>query len=274
MSGYDFSDASLSVQSALRAALVQDDAMLGHSGLDAQRKNTEATSMAQRADAVPDLLDEVGPAPQVATSSTTDTTAVEPAPTPAPPLRRERSSVPKAGFKLAGVAAQPLLKGLPEALQSALRAVLDTAASEAGVVLDSKEIGQTSLVMAYLCAQLDVELDLDPRTAALVDLFARADTLGAQLLSRLDTIRQTQAEAAQQVTRLQQRQAQTLELARTIEHGLAYRIADETVNFLRGDHNLHNLQLSQDETLLVRGRMRDAANARHRYETEREGRSR
>ncbi|MFB6724870.1 hypothetical protein ACFCV3_32135 [Kribbella sp. NPDC056345] len=187
-------------------------------------------------------------------------------------------SLPESGFRIIGLASQPMVRNLPRLLVDALRLQLRSAAVRERGVSDkvaeafSRRLSQGALVTAFLLAQLDVRMETDPATQAAVALFRSQDPLLGSIAGRLDALEQLEHERTTQLERLH---AMTTAIQRTsavIEQSVAYSIADRTVNFLRGSHNIHDAPITHQDAIYIRDRARDETRKRSKFEDDRDGR--
>lgn len=188
--------------------------------------------------------------------------------------------LPRSPFRITSIERTklPAVKYLPEEILALLRAQLQTTAvRELSVEAEAAHeyvhaLGQSSIVMAYLCAYLDVPLELDPATARAAELFrARDPLLGsvAQRLARLEAFEHAQA------VRLQKVQDEVREVKQTsavIEQFAAYQVADREVNFLAGSHDHRAVPITDKAAIQVRDRGRDLTKKQMELEKQREGR--
>lgn len=188
--------------------------------------------------------------------------------------------LPRSPFRIASIERTklPAVKYLPDDILALLRAQLQTTAvRELSVEADAaheyvQALGQSSIVMAYLCAYLDVPLELDPATARAAELFrARDPLLGAvaQRLARLEAFEHAQA------VRLQKVQDEVREVRQTsgvIEQFVAYQVADREVNFLAGSHDHRAVPITDKAAIQVRDRGRELTKKQLDLEKQREGR--
>lgn len=189
-------------------------------------------------------------------------------------------TLPRSPFRITSIERTklPAVKYLPEDVLALLRAQLQaTAVRELSVDADAAReyvhaLGQSSIVMAYLCAYLDVPLELDPATARAAELFrARDPLLGsvAQRIARLEAFEHAQA------VRLQKVQDEVREVKQTsavIEQFAAYQVADREVNFLAGSHDHRAVPITDKAAIQVRDRGRELTKKQLDLEKQREGR--
>ncbi|WP_030570147.1 hypothetical protein [Streptomyces aureocirculatus] len=190
----------------------------------------------------------------------------------------ETTTLPQAGFRLAGVQSQPHIKALPESIMNALREQLRAAAVRELGVSDiaarefSQRLSQGTLVTAFLLAQLDLHLDADPATERAVELFRSRDPLLGSVVARLANIETADRERDGLLRKLRDELGEVRQTSAVVEQALAYSIADRTENFLRGSHNLHDAPITHKEAIYFRDRAREATRKQLRLERERAGR--
>lgn len=188
------------------------------------------------------------------------------------------TTLPESGFRAYGTDRQLAVRGLPEQVVLRLRAQLrTTAVRELDVEEDearrfADRLGQASLVMAFLLAQLDLHLDLDPATDTATRLFRSHDPLMGQMVRRMEGLERSERDQTAELDRLQERMREMAALVGAIEHGLAYSIADRTENLARGVAAVGDARLDHRSAVLARDAVREAAARTHRVEAERAGR--
>lgn len=185
--------------------------------------------------------------------------------------------LPRSAFDIAGVT-KPHIRSMPEVLLSRLRDQLRSAAVRELGVSDASarefvsQLGQTSLVTAFLLAQLDVELEADLSTTAAVRLFRARDPLMGSVVRRLYALEQQLSAQNAQLQKADERVREQDRITRSVEHGISYLVADRVVNLSKGVYAVENLPLGNKDVLEVRDRARDASQKQQRLEREREGR--
>ncbi|WP_405749498.1 hypothetical protein OG232_04795 [Streptomyces sp. NBC_01411] len=188
------------------------------------------------------------------------------------------STLPRSGFRLAGVQSQPHIKALPESIMNALREQLRAAAVRELGVSDStarefsQQLSQGTLVTAFLLAQLDLHLDADPATERAVELFRSRDPLLGSVVIRLANIEAAERERDGLLRKLRDELGEVRQTSAVVEQALAYSIADRTENFLRGSHDLHDAPITHKEAIYLRDKAREATTEQLKLEREREGR--
>ncbi|GAB3943772.1 hypothetical protein GCM10029976_066880 [Kribbella albertanoniae] len=187
-------------------------------------------------------------------------------------------SLPESGFRIIGLASQPMVRNLPRPLVDALRLQLRSAAIRERGVSDkvaeafSRRLSQGALVTAFLLAQLDVRMETDPATQAAVELFRSQDPLLGSIAGRIDTLEQLEHQHTTQLERLHAMATAIQRTSAVIEQSVAYSIADRTVNFLRGSHNIHDAPITHQDAIYIRDRARDETRKRSKFEDDRDGR--
>ncbi|MFJ2419234.1 hypothetical protein [Streptomyces brevispora] len=190
----------------------------------------------------------------------------------------EAATLPQSGFRLVGVQSQPHIKALPESIMNALRehvraaAVRELAVSDSAAREFSRRLSQGTLVTAFLLAQLDLHLDVDPATGRTVELFRSRDPLLGSVMARLVSIEAAERERDGLLRKLRDELGEVRQTAAVVEQALAYSIADRTENFLRGSHNLHDAPITHKEAIHLRDMAREATRKQSKLEREREGR--
>ncbi|MFB7918947.1 hypothetical protein [Streptomyces sp. NPDC056061] len=188
------------------------------------------------------------------------------------------ADLPHSGFRLGGVRSQPHIKSLPEAIIGVLReqlraaAVRELGASDRAAREFSERLSQGTLVMAFLLAQLDLRLDVDPATGRAMELYRSRDPLLGSMAARLDGLEKLQAEKRELLSVLRNELSEVRQTSAVIEQAIAYAIADRTENFLRGSHNTHDAPITHKDAVFVRDRARELTRKQHRLEQERDGR--
>jgi hypothetical protein len=187
-------------------------------------------------------------------------------------------ALPQTGFRLSGVKSQPAVRALPEAVVTALReqlrsaAVRELAVSDATAREFAERLSQAALVTAFLLAQLDLGLVADPATRRAAQLFRSRDPLLGSIAKRLEDMEQLERDRADGMARMREQLAEVKETGDAIEQAVAYSIADRTSNFLRGSHNVHDAPITHKDAIFVRDRVREATRRQTKLEREREGR--
>ncbi|MCM2392581.1 hypothetical protein [Streptomyces albipurpureus] len=190
----------------------------------------------------------------------------------------EAATLPQSGFRLVGVQSQPHIKALPESIMNALReqvraaAVRELGVSDSAAREFSRRLSQGTLVTAFLLAQLDLHLDVDPATERAVELFRSRDPLLGSVVARLANIEAAERERDGLLRKLREEVGEVRLTTAVVEQALAYSIADRTENFLRGSHNLHDAPITHKEAIHLRDMAREATRRQSKLEREREGR--
>lgn len=185
--------------------------------------------------------------------------------------------LPQAGFRLSGVKSQPAVRALPEAMVSALRehlrsaAVRELGASEAAAREFAQRLSQASLVTAFLLAQLDLGLAVDKATQRAVQLFRSRDPLLGSVLARTESLERLAHTQGEQLRRLGQELTEVHRTGAVIEQALAYSIADRTENFLRGSHDIHEAPITHKNAIFVRDRAREETHKQLKREKQQDG---
>ena len=190
----------------------------------------------------------------------------------------DTAALPQSGFRLDGVKSQPAVRALPEPVVSALREQLRAAAVRELQVSDvaardfAGRLSQASLVTAFLLARFDLGLSMDPATHRAAELFRAQDPLLGAMATRMEALEKLEHEHVSGLRVLREQLSKVAETSAVIEQALAYSIADDTVNFLRGSHNIHDAPLGHKDAIFVRDRAREATRKQLKLEREREGR--
>lgn len=190
----------------------------------------------------------------------------------------DSAALPQSGFRLDGVKSQPAVRALPEPVVSALREQLRAAAVRELQVSDAAardfagRLSQASLVTAFLLARFDLDLSMDPATHRAAELFRAQDPLLGAMATRMEALEKLEHEHVSGLRVLREQLSKVVETSAVIEQALAYSIADDTVNFLRGSHNIHDAPLGHKDAIFVRDRAREATRKQLKLEREREGR--
>lgn len=184
--------------------------------------------------------------------------------------------LPQTGFRLSGVKSQPAVRALPEVVVGALReqlrsaAVREFGASDAAAREFSERLSQASLVTAFLLAQLDLGLVVDPATQRAAQLFRSRDPLLASVVARTEGLEHLAHTQGEQLRRLSEELAQVHRTSAVIEQALAYSIADRTENFLRGSHDIREAPITHKNAIFVRDRAREETRMQLKREKERD----
>ena len=186
--------------------------------------------------------------------------------------------LPQSRLNFPGMTTQPTVKGIPDLLINELREQLRAAAVRELGVSDkaarkfSSRASQGTLVTAFLLAQLDLRLDADPATLRAAELFRACDPLLGSVATRMANLERLHAEHTLilEAVRTQLRDVQ--ETGSTIEHAVAYTVADREENFLRGSHDIHAAPFTHRTVLAVRDRVRAETKKQTKLERDREGR--
>ncbi|MGC4939335.1 hypothetical protein [Kribbella sp. DT2] len=188
------------------------------------------------------------------------------------------ATLPESGFRIEGPQSQPMVRNLPRQLVEAMRAQVRAAAVRERGVSDgaaeafSRRLSQGALVTAFLLAQLDVRIGTDPATGTAAELFRSQDPLLGAVADRMERLEQLERSRAAQLEKLQQVVTDVQETGAVIEQAVAYSIADRTVNFLRGSHDIHDAPITHEDAIYIRDRVRDETEKRRRLERARDGR--
>ncbi|WP_424862873.1 hypothetical protein [Streptomyces sp. MMS24-I29] len=188
------------------------------------------------------------------------------------------AALPQSGFRLGNVKSQPHIKSLPEAIIGVLREQLRAAAvrelgvDDAAAREFSERLSQSTLVIAFLLAQLDLRLDTDPATARAAQLFRSRDPLLGSVASRLDGLEKLQDEQRVLLGTLRDGLSEVRQTSAVIEQAVAYVIADRTENFLRGTHDIHDTPITHKSAVFLRDRARELTGKQQKLERERDGR--
>jgi hypothetical protein len=188
------------------------------------------------------------------------------------------TALPESGFRIEGLKSQPMVRNLPRKLMEAMRAQLRVAAvRELGASAGAAEaftgrLSQGALVMAFLLAQLDVRISMDPATQVAAELFRSQDPLLGSVVSRMDSLEQLERDRAAQLEKLHRLVTGMQATSAVIEQAIAYSIADRTVNFLRGTHDIHDAPITHEDAIYVRDKAREETQKRRKLERDRDGR--
>jgi hypothetical protein len=188
------------------------------------------------------------------------------------------AALPESGFRIEGLQSQPMVRNLPRQLVEAMRAQLRVAAvRELGASAGAAEaftgrLSQGALVMAFLLAQLDVRISTDPATQVAAALFRSQDPLLGSMAGRMDSLEQLERDHTAQLEKLHKLVTDLQETGAVIEQAVAYSIADRTVNFLRGTHDIHDAPITHEDAIYVRDKAREETQKRRRFERDRDGR--
>lgn len=186
--------------------------------------------------------------------------------------------LPSSGFRIGGVERQPHIRSLPDGVVDMLREKLRAAAVRELGVADaaardfSERVSQGTLVTAFLLAQLDVRLDVDPATQCSAELFRSADPLLGAAVARLEAL-EAGAQAQDELMRKMRTELREVrETSGVVEQALAYSIADREENLTRGEHNAATVPLTHKSAMGVRDRMRELTKKQQQVEKDRDGR--
>jgi hypothetical protein len=186
--------------------------------------------------------------------------------------------LPQSGFRLGGAKSQPHIKSVPEPIMSALREELRSAAVRELAVSDtaarefSDRLSQGTLVMAFLLAQLDLYLDVDPATGRAAELFRSRDPLLGSVAARLVDLERLETERTGLLHTLNNELVKVRQTSAVVEQAVAYFIADRTENFLRGTHDIRDAPITHKDAVFIRDKAREATEKLTRWERERDGR--
>lgn len=190
----------------------------------------------------------------------------------------DAADLPRTGFKVIETSAQPHVRNLPESLVGRLREQLtsvivrELGVDHADAEAFSLRLSQGSLVTAFLMAQLDVPVEVDPATARAAALFRQRDSLLGSVVERLEhleTIGEQQKQALQRVRQEVQAAGQT---SAVVEHGVAYLLADRVENLGHGVNSAADMDLGHRSALVARDRAREETGTQQRLARERAGR--
>src|SRR5690606_39542481 len=90
----------------------------------------------------------------------------------------------------------------------------------------SDRLSQGTLVTAFLLAQLDVRLDVDPSTQRAAELFRSVDPLLGAAVARLDALEAAARERDGLLKKMRAELGEVRETSAVVEQALAYSIAD------------------------------------------------
>ena len=190
----------------------------------------------------------------------------------------ETAALPQSGFKLSGVKSQPNIKSLPDSIIGVLREQLRAAAVRELGVSDvaardfAYRLSQGTLVTAFLLAQLDLRLDVDPATSRAADLFRSRDPLLGSVVARMDALQKLEQQQQRLLSQLTTELGQVKQTSAVIEQTLAYVVADRTENFLRGSHHTQDAPLGDKNVIFIRDKAREETRKRQKVEADRDGR--
>lgn len=190
----------------------------------------------------------------------------------------DAAGIPRRGFNLLGAGSQPNIKALPEVVVDALRAqvvsiLVDQGVAEAAAKTSVKQMGQNTLVMAFLIAQLDVRVDVDAKTATVAALFRHKNPLLGALMERMTALELTAQRQLNETAKAAKEIATVKQTSAVLEQAAAYSIADRTENLARGLKHVDDIDLVHASALRARDRLREETKKQLRIEREREGRS-
>lgn len=190
------------------------------------------------------------------------------------------------GLRIADMGNSPVrVKNLPDevadplAEQLAEAVVNSNSRVHAGIARAwAQRHSQTALVMAYMCAHLQLELDLDPSTAQVVSFFRTADPVLGAVLTRLDSLNEANSSLDKALRRHARLTSDRLgELGRTgrvAEMGLSFLLADRAENLSVGLSAAAQLPFEAKESSVLDARtvVRRASEDTHRREKDQQGR--
>lgn len=190
----------------------------------------------------------------------------------------DAAGIPRMGFNLLGAGSQPNIKALPEVVVEALRTqvvtvLVDQGVAEAAARTSVKQMGQNTLVMAFLIAQLDVHVDVDAKTATVAALFRHKNPLLGALMERMTALGLTAQRQLNETAKATKEIAAVKQTSAVLEQAVAYSIADRTENLARGLRHVDDLDLTHTSALRARDRVREETKKQQRIERDREGRS-
>jgi hypothetical protein len=190
----------------------------------------------------------------------------------------DAAGIPRMGFSLLGAGSQPNIKALPEVVVEALRTqvisvLVDQGVAEAAARTSVKQMGQNTLVMAFLIAQLDVHVDVDAKTATVAALFRHKNPLLGALMERMTALELTSQRQLNETAKATKEIAAVKQTSAVLEQAVAYSIADRTENLARGLRHVDDLDLTHTSALRARDRVREETKKQQRTERDREGRS-
>lgn len=212
--------------------------------------------------------------PEVPEEATSD------AATPAPDRGTEApGALPRTRFAAAG--ASTVVRQLPAPLVVALReavaeAVARTRAGD-GVTPEqaagwAQGLSQGALVVGLCLSRLDVDVEVDETTGLVADALRAHDPAQGVVLNRLVALADQAAATERRLDRIDRRTRSLASAVGTVEHGVAYFLADHVANFQHGQHDARNLPFGNDLVTVVRDRLRDYAGRQSRNDADREGR--
>lgn len=178
------------------------------------------------------------------------------------------------GLKMGSLKAAAVfqVKMLPKELSDALvQKLADTVVYEANIDPSialpwARRFSGSAIVMAYLCAHLGLDLDIDAATAQAVDFFRVDEPVLGAVLQRLDEVNEVNNELAQSLrehARGSNGKMRELEkMARSSELGLSFLLADRAENLTRGLTSAAQLPFEEKEESVLDARKAVRAAAR------------
>lgn len=180
-------------------------------------------------------------------------------------------------FAVAGMERTPKVVRLPEPLTLALReqirrtALRELGVSESAARDFSTALGSTALVIAFLSAHLDHDLDLDPSTMIAVNLFRSADPLLGSVVNKLNALEAGTSAREGLLSRMRAEQKALAAQVAVTEQLMAYLVADQESNFLRGTGDLKSIPVTHEIAVMVRDRARRQVDDLRDLEKRRDG---
>lgn len=185
----------------------------------------------------------------------------------------------RTGFALKNEGERPVIRALPSELNIKLRSDLRRAAvRELGVAETqarefSEGLSQAALVVAFLSAQLDVDLETDPTTEQATRLFQSRDPLLGSLINRLAAVERVGHATEGRLLRVQKGLTKIAQQADVSELAMSWLIAERGgAGVARGAGGVDDVEVTHKEALRMRERAREATTRQRQAEQAQEGR--
>lgn len=173
---------------------------------------------------------------------------------------------------------RPFVRSLPSAIvKPLLDAVRQGAIRELGVSAKEADsflerISASSLVTAFLLAGLDIEMNVDPRTARVTELLRSRDPQIGGVFKRLVAMEEHERERDRALRRMREEIDETRRAAEVTEMVSVYNVTDHELNLMTGGHDPMKAPFTDRRVLAVRDKAREDVRRQKKIEKDREGR--
>lgn len=192
--------------------------------------------------------------------------------------KRVDVKLPTEAFKISEGAGSPQVRGMPDELLGRVReqiraqAVRDMGASDDEAMKFAQRLSQSSIVVALLMAQFDVQVQCDPSTTLAARLLRSRDPLLGVVAQRLEALEERELVRQKSFDKLRETNRSMDEVLRSVEVGLAFTIADRFEHLVRGGGLAKDAEFDHHSARNVRERLRSLAHSDIRRENEQRGR--